>query len=111
MNGRTFIFQVRRTAELCGSKFGRTVPCRAKQSTATTYGNNARQQRAAKTHGNNVWQQPSITHGVEMTPHVHFKGDNGTNMSALAQKFIDLSALFFLIREDLVEHTHWWVSG
>ena len=79
--------------------------------TATVYGNNAQQQRAAKTHGNNVRQQPSITHGVEMTPHVHFKGDNGTNMSALAQKFIDLSALFFLIREDLVEHTHWWVSG
>ena len=99
-------------------------PCRAEQSTATmysnnvwqqctatTYGNNVRQKRMATTHGNNVWQQPSITHGVEMTPHVHCKGDNGTNMSALAQRFIDLSALFFLIREDLVEHTHWWVSG
>ena len=81
------------------------MPNKARQQcTAITYGNNARQQRTAKTHGNNVWQQPSITHGVEMTPYVRFKGDNGTNMSALAKKLIDLSALG---AGEPVDSRHW----
>ena len=43
VNGRTLIFQVHRTAELCGVKVrpNRAVPCRTK------YGNNVRQKRTA----------------------------------------------------------------
>ena len=50
VNGRTLIFQVRRTAELCGVK---VRPNRADQSTATMYGNNVRQQSTATMYGKN----------------------------------------------------------
>ena len=53
VNGRTLIFQVRRTAELCGVKVrpNRAVPYRTK------YGNNVRQQSTATMYGNNVRQK------------------------------------------------------
>ena len=56
MNGRTLIFQVRRTAELCGVKVrpNRAVPFRTK------YGNNVQPQRTATTYGNNVRQKRTV---------------------------------------------------
>ena len=50
VNGRTLIFQVRRTAELWGVKVrpNRAVPCRTK------YGNKVRQRCKATIYGNNV---------------------------------------------------------